>query len=265
MKVQMLVATHKPYEMPTNRSEYLPIFVGAALHKTIPLGYQSDAEGENISKENPHYNELTAIYWAWKNSDADIVGLDHYRRYFVKKKTFKTRSFENILSKRDILQLLENSNVVVPPRRRYFIESIESHYLHSHNRQELDALKTVFSEMPEAFQNALKSVLGQKSAHMFNMFIMKRRDFDDYCQWLFPLLKRVENSLDYSQLCGNETRALGFLAEIMLDVWIIANNKKYIECRVQFMEKTHWPRKITIFLLNKLTNGRYTLNTHVNS
>lgn len=33
MKIEMLIASHKQYEMPTDNKIYLPIFVGSALHK----------------------------------------------------------------------------------------------------------------------------------------------------------------------------------------------------------------------------------------
>ena len=44
----------------------------------------SDCIGDNISKKNPNYCELTAIYWLWKNYDLpNYVGVCHYRRFFV--------------------------------------------------------------------------------------------------------------------------------------------------------------------------------------
>ena len=43
---------------------YLPVQVGA--EKKESLGYARDNEGENISKKNPNYCELTGLYWAWK-------------------------------------------------------------------------------------------------------------------------------------------------------------------------------------------------------
>ena len=81
MDIKILVASHKKAEMPED-SMYLPVHVGRALYPDREFGYQSDAEGDNISIKNPYYCELTALYWAWKNLKADYVGLAHYRRHF---------------------------------------------------------------------------------------------------------------------------------------------------------------------------------------
>ena len=262
MKIQMLIASHKQYKMPNNDDVYTPIFVGAALNQHVPEGFQSDAVGENISVENPHFNELTATYWAWKNSDADIIGLNHYRRYFVSKKTLK-KEFSYLLTKQEIITLVAKSDVVLPAKRKYYIETIESHYTHSHDPEELNILKKVFSTFSEAYQNALNTVLSGTSAHMFNMFIMKKSVFADYCSWLFPTLRTIEKSLDFNKLEGNEKRALGFIAELLMDVWVIANDKTAVDCPVQFMESNHWPKKICIFLMNKFTGNGSRFNTHV--
>ena len=80
MKTTILIATHKQYRMPED-SVYLPIHVGKEC-SSLQLPYIGDNTGENISIKNPHYCELTAIYWAWKNLSADAIGLVHYRRHF---------------------------------------------------------------------------------------------------------------------------------------------------------------------------------------
>ena len=80
MNIKILVATHKPYWMPDD-DVYLPIHVGKAGQKDI--GFIGDDTGENISYKNANYCELTGMYWAWKNLQADYIGLCHYRRYFT--------------------------------------------------------------------------------------------------------------------------------------------------------------------------------------
>ena len=84
--VKIVVATHKKYEMPKD-GMYLPLHVGAEGKKdsngnALDLGYQKDNTGENISKKNASYCELTGLYWAWKNLKDDYIGLEHYRRHF---------------------------------------------------------------------------------------------------------------------------------------------------------------------------------------
>ena len=61
--------------MPQDPS-YLPLHVGAA--GKADLGFTRDDTGPNISGKNPHFCELTGLYWAWKNLDADYIGLVHY-------------------------------------------------------------------------------------------------------------------------------------------------------------------------------------------
>ena len=42
----------------------------------------SEQEGKNIAEYNDRLNELTGLYWIWKNTKDRVVGLNHYRRYF---------------------------------------------------------------------------------------------------------------------------------------------------------------------------------------
>lgn len=79
--IKIYVVCHKPSYVPPNPYLY-PIQVGTALAKEALEGMLHDNEGDNISKKNKSYCELTAQYWAWKNEEADYYGFFHYRRYF---------------------------------------------------------------------------------------------------------------------------------------------------------------------------------------
>ena len=65
----------------------------------------------NISKLNKYYAELTGEYWAWKNSNVDIIGFCHYRRYFVK------NIFLKKLNEEDIETLLQDYDIILPQKR----------------------------------------------------------------------------------------------------------------------------------------------------
>lgn len=83
MSVEIYIATHKEYEFP-QIDGYIPIHVGKEL-SSKNLDIATDNVGNHISNLNTNFCELTALYWIWKNSKADIVGLVHYRRYFCNK------------------------------------------------------------------------------------------------------------------------------------------------------------------------------------
>ncbi|GMO38015.1 MAG: hypothetical protein Ta2B_17720 [Termitinemataceae bacterium] len=84
MKIKIFVC-HTPGRK--NVQPKAPYFIhmlgGAALYDgEIPEDLLGDDSGDNISKKNKSYCELTVQYWAWKNVDADYYGFCHYRRYF---------------------------------------------------------------------------------------------------------------------------------------------------------------------------------------
>ena len=81
MKAKILICCHKPCDYP-QEEPFLPVHGGKAM-ATVDLNMQGDDTGDNISYKNSYYNELTVMYWAWKNlKDVDVIGLCHYRRYF---------------------------------------------------------------------------------------------------------------------------------------------------------------------------------------
>ena len=98
------IATHKKFEVPSVDG-YVPIYVGAEGKQK--LGYLSDNTGENISKKNKNYCELTGMYWVWKNTQDEYKGMVHYRRYFSnslrKKYILKESTIKNILKKYDVI------------------------------------------------------------------------------------------------------------------------------------------------------------------
>ena len=92
--------------------------------------------------------------------------------------------------------------------------------------------------------------------HIFNMFVMKREIFDDYCQWLFGILSQVEAQIDISGYSQYDRRVFGFLGERLLDIYLEANDIPYREVPVMFMEKQNWLKKGGAFLKRKFASGK---------
>lgn len=255
LNIKILIAAHKKYWMPDD-DVYLPIHVGAA--GKADLGYTRDDTGDNISEKNPNFCELTALYWAWKNLDADYVGLVHYRRYFSHTQWAMTTEAKrrNILRGDDFQRLLQDVPIIVPGKRNYVIETTQSQYGHAHYAGDLKAVKELLHQQCPQYDPAFELVMQRTWGHRFNMFVMRRDYYDAYCSWLFSLLFELEKRLDISQYDTYQARVYGFLAERLLDVWLETNHVPYVEQRVSFLEKQNWLKKGGKFIQRKLCHRK---------
>lgn len=247
MDVKILVATHKPYWMPSD-SVYMPIHVGR--EGKTDIGFTGDNTGDNISTKNPYFCELTGLYWAWKNLNCEYIGLCHYRRYFS---TGKGEKKERIMSRFDYERLLSMYDVVVPAKRNYYIETVRSQYEHAHNKRDLDEVQQIVHEKYPMYDRAFETVMKRKRLHILNMFAMKKELFNQYCEWLFDILFTLEKRIDISDYTPYEARVFGFLSERLFNVWLEYHSTLAVkEVPVVFLEKQNWGKKIANFLLRKV-------------
>lgn len=255
MSIKIIIAAHKPYWMPSD-PVYLPVHVGAEGKKDI--GYTPDNTGENISAKNPHFCELTGLYWAWKNLDADYLGLVHYRRYFTRKEVHSIKGKKKqILTETEWTALLAQHPVIVPDKRNYYIETNRSHYNHAHHSEGLDITEQIIKEAYPKYLPAFEKVMNRTWAHMFNMFVMRNDYFQSYMEWLFSILFELEKRLDISSWDSYDSRVYGFVAERLLDVWVEYNKIDYKEQNISFMEKQNWIKKGGLFLKRKFFGRRF--------
>lgn len=257
MNVKVIVATHKKYQMPEN-DMYLPIHVGKEGKEGI--GYVGDNTGENISNKNPYYCELTALYWAWKNLKADYIGLSHYRRHFTCNKRIPKQEedkFGILLNKEQVEKMLEKTDIILPKKRQYYIENLYDHYKHTMHVEPLDETRKIIQEQCPEYLEEFDKLYKRTSAHMFNMFIMKKEYLDKYCDWMFKILFELEKRIDPKQYDSFHARYLGRISELLLDVWINTNKLNYKEVKVIDMQNVNWLKKGISFLQAKFTNKKY--------
>ena len=96
----------------------------------------------------------------------------------------------------------------------------------------------------------------RRSGHRFNMFVMKKEIAQCYCTWLFAVLFELERRLDISHYSANDARVFGFVAERLLDVWLMQEGLPYRELPVLYTQPVNWLKKGTAFLHRKWAAGR---------
>ena len=266
-EVKIIVATHKKYDMPTDKM-YLPLHVGAEGKfnedgTPLDFGYQKDNTSDNISEKNLCFGTQTGLYWAWKHVQADYIGLVHYRRYFTLKKKRNSRNMlDSVLTGEQLAPMLGKYKVFVPKKRRYYIETIYSHYSNTMDGSQLDIARDIIEEMSPEYLEAFDRVMKRRWGYMFNMMILRRELLDDYCSWLFKILFELEKRVDTTGMNDFEKRFAGRVSERLFDVWLerklaIGELKKNEVKELPYIEEVDWAFKVKSFLAAKFFNKKY--------
>jgi len=232
---KIFIVTHKKIN-----DIYMPgydvLLLGAEKNDTFDNDYWKDNIGNNISSLNNAYCELTGLYWIWKNTSYQVVGLVHYRRFFVNI-TYKfkimgrfitspEKSYE-LLSMDEAQKILQNTDIIVKKSewRRRNNKTLLTEQIGDECVTRMT--KTIFS-LSENYRNELIKIYEEHSHINCNMFIGKKQVIDDYCVWLFPVLERI--NMSHFNATGEyyHNREIGYMAEILFGLWIRCNNIKYV-------------------------------------
>ena len=231
--IDIYVATHKEidYILPDG---YKPMQVNCKVSGTHWDGYLHDDDGDNISQKNSSYCELTVLYSLWKNSQADIKGLCHYRRYLTgdpnlgigiwKGKSELKRAMPSIaIQKDEIVSALKDSDIILPIPNGPFPGQVSEERLQYCYKKDLDALRQVIQDSFCDYLDSFDWVMNQRVLPSCNLLIAKREVFDNYCEWLFSVLSKTEEKCDISSYDTQHKRLYGFLAEILINVYTKQN------------------------------------------
>lgn len=178
---------------------------------------------------------------------------------------FGTSSLDDVLTGEQVRQLLSQHKILLPRRRKYYIETIYSHYAHTVDGSHLDITREVISSKFPEYLKSFDEVMNRTWGHLFNMFIMSKKLSDKYCEWLFALIFELEERIDMSNKSLFDSRRIGSIAEHMVDVWLgrqleTDNIKPEDICEVPYIytRKINWFRKAGGFLMAKFFHRKYT-------
>ena len=233
-KIEIYIAIHKKAKV-LERESYIPIQVGAEGKED--LGFIKDNIGDNISYKNSNYCELTGLYWMWKHSNADIIGLVHYRRYFVK--SFFTKNIEKAITKDDIKKYLQKFDIILPKPYYTYKKTVEEQYAVDHNIEDYKKLRQIIENKTPEYVEAFDTISKRRYFYNFNMFIMDKKLFNEYAEWVFFVLGELEKQVNIEEYSDYNKRIYGFLSERLFNVWI----EKHKELKIKTLYANNVERK----------------------
>lgn len=201
--IKIFVVCHKKEKLNFKEDMY-PIFVGGINNElSNKKENYCDNIGDNISIKNKTYNEMTAIYWLWKHyqeiGNPDYIGVEQYRRFFYP--TGNKNYYEMDEGKKDcffnmnrddscLVSLLETNDFIAPFPMK--CKSVYSYFKSSHGEEAIKKVLDIIENLYPKDIEIAKEYLFSNRCYLYNMFILKRQDFLDYCSWIFPILDEYE-------------------------------------------------------------------------
>jgi hypothetical protein len=199
-----------------------------AEHKVI-----NDRGKGSIWKKNLNYCELTALYKIWKNlpEEQTHIGFSHYRRQLLLKKIANEGKLHSFYSNTSILpietissnnifclnsddfKILDGMDIVLSCEENIH-GSIEKHFIQNHGFESWNLMIGILEENGE--KETVDWLLNKQNhkSRWGNLFLLRKCFFKDFCEWLFPLLEKMETKA--KQIQGfREERIYGFIAERM--------------------------------------------------
>lgn len=246
-KIHIAVACHKPSRLPKN-SMLVPVQVNSAT-AARRMNMAHDDDGNNISLKNPHYCELTAQYWEWKNVEADYYGLCHYRRFLCfnvpsdakrnNREHIEAESIDDIniarfgLENEDQMRrVIEANDVIVgeyekisklfTPRGNQL--TTYKHWT-AHDRalinvKDLEKMLDILDEVNPEIGADAREYLNKDVFTGFNCFVLRKDLFNELCETEFKVLEELEKYVDLSHYSTQLSRIYGFMGEIISSSYI---------------------------------------------
>ncbi|MCI6100588.1 MAG: DUF4422 domain-containing protein [Selenomonas sp.] len=191
---------------------YHTVQAGAALGPAIGTELRDDM-GETISQENPHCDELTVTYWAWKNCHDAFKGIAHYRRYLAARPE-------------EVDALLSGKADVLLPLPFVCWPDTSTQYGRYNTPEAVAAMHAALAAIHPSEADKAREILAGPYLYNYNMLLARADVFDDYCAWMFPVLAHVRTHAPELFPPDTHTRVCGHLGELLLSIYMMARKDR---------------------------------------
>lgn len=204
--------------------------------RTYPEGYEElkvgpiyDGPNKSMNRLNPYINELTGLDDIWMFCEDEIVGMCHYRRFFVED--------GRILSWERAQELANENDIVVAPSYS-FLKPLRDNLVDHMPRQQETVDK--YLQMLRYLEPGTREYFRSERFNPTNMFIAKREVMDDYCCWLMPIITAMACRFEAEDAEKDNNpsykRLIGFIGERLLTYYIQKEGLKAKEWPIEMIE-----------------------------
>lgn len=190
------------------------IFDVAPDHGRTPFIVDEPHEGDNIDSENYRLNELTGLYYLWKNEhNVGYKGLEHYRR------AIWDRTNNHLLEPSEIEDILKDHDVILTNNYVFFPGTMDNYcqprngYLHH-----IERMNDKWNGFGDHYWNYVCTHYPSEWSWC-NVAIAREDVFDDFCELCFDLVFNLKQP-------ANTTRFFGFCTEKLWSPWSAWKNLK---------------------------------------
>lgn len=178
-------------------------------------------EGENIDNLNPHYNEITGLYYLWKNEHGvSYKGLEHYRRAIL------DRTGNHLLEPDEIREILKTYDVILTDNYVYFPETMDHYCLpFTYYTNHIEKMNELYEGFGDFYRNYMCTHYAAEFSWT-NMFIARTGVADEYCKMLFDLCFSIKAP-------AGKPRFYGYCCEKLWSPWAAFKGLKVYRGRIK--------------------------------
>ena len=201
-------------------------------YSNLNIIYADKGKLYNLSRAYSEMAKIYYIYQLYKNGtiNSKYIGFNHYRRYF----SFK----DNIPNIEDIFYNYE----VILNKPMILLKGMKNNYCRNHICKKYDEILDIIKDIRPEYYDIALNTKSLKSFYCCNLFIMKKEDFYNYCEFMFDILfefdkrNNFRNDKDVIKYTKNlykkkqnyfiQTRIEAFLSERIGNIFYYKNFKK---------------------------------------
>lgn len=213
-----------------------------------------DNSGENISDKFGIYGECTALYWVWKNyellGNPKFIGFMHYNKFFIFndgyyegktkdawhqgmcyiEENFVDEIFLNNTKLNDVtieaackdydIIVTKNADLCVARKKNISVREEYDMFVPGARVKDFDLMADIVKKQYPRYAQRIDEFVNAPHKSLYQMFIMKKEMFFEYCSFIFGVLFEIEKKINFGEYQMEGRRSLEYLAEIMLSLFV---------------------------------------------